>query len=248
MPKSAFKRKFRQDLKSVNKRLKAYIDDPEDEKNIHDVRVSIRRLDAMFSLLPKRVRGRYRGRIEKYAELLRANSNARDCDIIAGRLAALGAPSMADLQEKKKAELARAIKMAQQLKKLPTELAGAPDYKRVDKIAGRLVGRIKEKLPPVLSDSSRVEELHRIRRDLRKLRYILDTVPAGSRNIHLRKLAQAAGKNVALEELQDLLGSIHDCDITIEYLKGRPGAGQLLDKENGNRTQLYQKFVRDMEK
>lgn len=92
--------------------------DPENEKNIHDVRVSIRRLDTMFSLLPKKARKRYRGSIEKYREFLRTNSSARDCDIIAGRLAALGAFDMADLQDKKRTEVARAARLARSLKKL----------------------------------------------------------------------------------------------------------------------------------
>jgi CHAD domain-containing protein len=248
MPKSAFKRKFRQNLKGVNKRLKAYMEDPDDEKNIHDIRVSIRKLDAMFSLLPKKARRRYKARIKKYVELLKANSNARDCDIISVRLAALDSPATADLQDKKKMELAKAAVLARSLKKLPVELAGTQDDKRVDKIAGRLVGRIKGRLPLVLSDGNRVDELHMLRRDLRKLRYIFDIVPAGSKKMYMRKSAGAAGKNVAPKELQDLLGSIHDCDITIAYLNGRADSKQLLEREIGNRKQLYQKFVRYMKK
>lgn len=243
MAKSAFERKFRQNLKRVDKRLEAYLADP-NEDNIHDVRVSIRRLDSMFSLLSKKVRKRHSG-IKKYREFLRANSNARDCDIIAGRLAILGAPSMADLQEKKKAELARAVRLARSLEKLQLQ-PGEPDCKRTDKMAGRLVGRIKEMLPAVLSDGSRVEELHRMRRDFRKLRYILDAVP-GSRKKYMKKLQKAAGKGVPVEEVQDLLGSIHDCDITIEYLQSK-GARQILGKEIANRRRLYQEFVAYMKR
>src|SRR5688572_23163785 len=126
MAKSAFRRKFRQNLRRVDKRLKVYLADPENEESIHNIRVSIRRLDAMFSLLPKKVRKKYRGSIKKYREFLRANSNARDCDIIAGRLAVQGAPGAADLQEKKKTELAMTVRLARSLEKLPMQ-PGEPD-------------------------------------------------------------------------------------------------------------------------
>ena len=251
MAKSAFERKFRQDIKRVNKRLKAYIKDPQGEKNIHDVRVSIRRLNATFSLMPKNARSRYRGGIEKYREFLRANSNARDCDIIIGRLAVLGASSSFDLRDKKRAELTRAIILARSLKKLPPRLAVAPDDNRLDKIADRILGRIKGTLPLVLSDDSRVEELHKVRRDLRKLRYILDVAPASGKKKYVKTLRKATGKEIALEELQDLqdlLGSIHDSDITIQYLKGRLEARRHLDREVSNRKQLYQKFVKYMKR
>src|SRR5262245_40834933 len=131
MPESAFSRKFLQDIKRVNKTLEAYDNDPGREKNIHDIRVSIRRLDAIFSLLPKKGRKPYRGKIEKYVKLLKANSKARDCDIIAGRLLIIGAPAMADLANKKRIEIARAIRTARSLRKLPLRLVGAPDEKRV---------------------------------------------------------------------------------------------------------------------
>jgi CHAD domain-containing protein len=54
MAKSAFELRFSQNLKRVDKRLRAYLADPENEDNIHDVRVAIRRLDATFSLPPKK--------------------------------------------------------------------------------------------------------------------------------------------------------------------------------------------------
>lgn len=242
MAKPAFGRKFRQNLRRVDKRLKAYLAEPESEKNIHDIRTAIRRLDATFSLLPKKARRRYRGSIEMYKEFLKASSSARDCDIIAGRVSTLGDLDTADLQKKKKVELIKATKLARRLKKLPaTRLDGAPDIKRIDKLVRRLADRIVEVLPAVLSDSSKVEELHRLRKDFRKLRYVLEMVPAGRRRGYLK----AIGKDVNLRELQALLGLIHDSDITIEYLRGK-GSRQLLGKETASRMQLYKKFVRHM--
>ena len=230
----------------MDKRLKAYLAEPTSEKNIHDVRTSLRRLDVTFSLLPKKVRRRYRGGFEKYREFLKASSKARDCDIIAGRISTLGDLDTADLQRKKKAELAKVTKLARPLKKLsPVRLAGAPDGKRIDKVVRRLVERIVKLLPAVLSDSSKVEELHRLRKDFRNLRYVLEMVPAGDRQGYMKKAVRTIGRDIVLKEMQALLGLIHDSDITIEYLRSK-SSRQLLNIEIGNRMQLYKKFVRYM--
>lgn len=244
MAKSAFGRKFRQNLKRVDKRLRDYLADPENADNIHNVRVSIRRLDSMFLLLPKKARKRYRRSIEKYREFLKASSNARDCDIITDRISTLGDLDMAELQKKKKAELAKATRLARQLKKLPAaRLADEPDGRRMDKVVRRLSGRIGKTMPAVLSDRGKVEELHRLRKDFRKMRYIIEMVPPGDRKRYVKKI----GRSVALKELQALLGLIHDSDITIEYLRSR-GSRRLLNKEIADRMQLYEKFVRQMKK
>ena len=246
MAKSVFERKFRQNLGRVDKRLKAYLAEPTSEKNIHDVRTSLRRLDVTISLLPKKVRRRYRGGIEKSREFLKASSKARDCDIITGRISTLGDLDTADLQRKKKAELAKVTKLARPLKKLsPVRLAGAPDGKRIDKVVRRLVERIVKVLPAVLSDSTKIEELHRLRKDFRKLRYVLEMVPAGDRKGYMKKAVRTISRGIVLKELQELLGLIHDSDITIEYLRSK-GSRQLLNREMGSRMQLYKKFIRYM--
>ena len=50
-----FEEKFYQNLLKVGKRLDIYLAEPDDEKNIHDVRTSLRRLDTFYSLLPKKL-------------------------------------------------------------------------------------------------------------------------------------------------------------------------------------------------
>jgi CHAD domain-containing protein len=246
MAKSVLERKFHQNQGRVDKRLKAYLAEPESERNIHNVRTSLRRLDATFFLLPKKVRRRYRGRVEKYRQFLKASSKARDCDIIAGRISTLGDIDTADLQRKKKAELAKITKLARPLKKLsPMLLVNAPECRRIDKVVRRLVEEIAKALPPVLSDSKKVDELHRLRKNFRKLRYILEMIPAEDRKWYMRKAVRTIGRDIVLREMQALLGLIHDSDITIDYLRSK-GNKQFLNREIGNRMQLYKKFVRYM--
>src|ERR671924_5358 len=215
-----YKQRFRQNVRRVGRRLDAYLADQGTENSIHDVRTSIRRLDVSFSLLPKKLRKRKNRQIKKYRKFFKANSNARDLDIIRGKITALteGAPGaeklLGQLQKKRKAELGRAGKL----------------------------GRALKKMQPVQLDSSKVEELHRLRKDCKKLRYILEMVPPAGR----KKYERAVSLALALEELQDLLGAIRDSDITIEYLQGSRTkiAGELAAREAGNRDRLYLELVR----
>lgn len=245
MAKSAFARKFQQIAKRAGRRFEVYLADPQNEENVHEVRTSVRRLDSTLSLLPKKVRTRYRGRIEKYREFLGVSSRARDCDVIVGRISMLGDLDTSDLKRKKTADLARATRLARSLKRLrPGRLA--QDNRRIDKVARRLIERIGKGLPTVLSDGGKVKELHRLRKDFRNLRYILETVPAADKKKFMKKAARAAGRDLELKELQALLGLIHDSDVTIEYLRGKPGEDRILKKEIRTRRQLYQKFVKHM--
>lgn len=244
-----YKQRFRQNVRRVGRRLDAYLADQGTENSIHDVRTSIRRLDVSFSLLPKKLRKRKNRQIKKYRKFFKANSNVRDLDIIRGKIAALaeGAPGaeklLGQLQKKKKAELGRALKKMQpvQLDSSSSIPAGKLES-RIDRAAGKLGVKINEAFPVVLSDSSKVEELHRLRKDCKKLRYILEMVPPAGR----KKYERAVSLALALEELQDMLGAIRDSDITIEYLQGSRTkiAGELAAREAGNRDRLYRDLVR----
>jgi CHAD domain-containing protein len=250
-----YKQRFRQNVRRVGRRLDAYLADQGTENSIHDVRTSIRRLDVSFSLLPKKLHKRKNRQIKKYRKFFKANSNARDLDIIRGKIAALaeGAPGaeklLGQLQKKRKAELGRAGKLGRSLKKMqPVQLDSSSSIpagkleSRIDRAAGKLGVKINEAFPVVLSDSSKVEELHRLRKDCKKLRYILEMVPPAGR----KKYERAVSLALALEELQDLLGAIRDSDITIEYLQGSRTkvARELAAREAGNRDRLYRDLVR----
>ncbi len=222
---------------------------------MHDVRTSLRRLEASFSLLPKKQRRVHSKHISAYKEFFRSNSRVRDCDIIRDRIgSAQGSKMTSLLARRRQSELRRALKLAQQIRKMKPLKQGKIDdeelEQRFDKVARRLISRVKELLPIVISDSQEKQLLHELRKDLKKLRYILEILPDNYRKKYGEKLAKIIGKKdgkdpVAgrLQDLQDVLGSIHDADITIEYLQEIKYSGSILDKENGIRGELYQQFV-----
>ena len=74
-------------MTKTTERLSAYVQDP-NEKNVHDVRTSIRRLDAAFKILPKKIRKKAKLRkfMLEIKKFFKTNNQIRDFDIISQKL------------------------------------------------------------------------------------------------------------------------------------------------------------------
>jgi CHAD domain-containing protein len=252
-----FEKNFGTSMARVKKRLDTYLRDPNDEDNVHDMRTSLRRFEAAFSLLPKKARKRNRKWAGACKVFFRANSRVRDLDIVRTKVMTLGGRQFVEaIEAKRKTALAHALTLARSVEKMPP----APGAKniddeefanRMDKVANRLVSTVKDRLPVVLTDSSKKEELHELRKDMKKLRYVLEILPASHRKRHGRAATRiiGGGKKSAmlrLKELQGILGSIRDCDITLDYIQEVEGAEAILQKEKDQRDTLYKKFIETM--
>jgi CHAD domain-containing protein len=249
--------KFLQNSKRLDKRLKIYLADPSNEKHIHDVRTSLRRLDTFYSLLPKKLRKRNRKLIEKCKSFFRANSKIRDLDIIRKKIAVLAKETQdaskldLQLQRRRKTELSQALRLAKALGKISSlAIKGIPSSrieKRMNKIIERLTIRIREMLPLVLSDDTKKEELHSLRKNCKKLRYVFEVLPESHIKKYGKKLESTIGAK-DLKEIQEKLGLIHDSDITMDYLQNsrQELAKQLVNKETAERNNLYIEFVKYM--
>jgi CHAD domain-containing protein len=239
-----FVRKFGKNVGRVSKRVREYVDE-QSEDNIHDARTAIRRLESSFRLLPKKLRKKQRIRnyVIQCKELFRINSEIRNYDIIHGKLLKYSdTPAYEELtrslKRKRNSELrkARRIALAITKSKIPTigDISGKKLQAKFDKIVERLNARIEKRIPVVISDVKKVEELHEMRKDYKKLRYTLELSSDKTSKIVQR-----------LQELQDILGSIHDNDIMIEYLKGiePEKVRNILNDEIADRLQKYNKLV-----
>jgi CHAD domain-containing protein len=249
--------KFLKNSKRLDKRINIYLADSSNEKHIHDVRTSLRRLDTFYSLLPKKLRKRNRKLIEKCKSFFRANSKIRDLDIIRNKIAVLakGVPDASkldlQLQRRRKTELRQALRLAKALGKISSlAIKGIPSSKiekRMNKIIERLTIRIREMLLLVLSDDTKKEELHSLRKNCKKLHYIFEVLPESYIEKYRRKVDSTIGGK-DLKEIQDKLGLIHDSDITMDYLQNsKQGfAKQLVTKEITDCSKLYGEFVKYM--
>jgi CHAD domain-containing protein len=231
----------------VNDRLEKYLKES-NEENVHNVRTAIRRLELAWKVLPKKIR--QKRQVEKFVrshkKFFKTNSEIRDLDIIQQRLGSF--PITTEeikkfILEKRRRRLLSAQKQANTSHKLKFpkirqgKISPPKLEKRFRKISVKLIENIHALIPIATSSEKRITELHELRKNSKKLRYLLELVPNSESSSFITKL----------KEMQDLLGTIHDSDITMNFLKKLPPkyeiAKELLKKESEFRSQLYKKFV-----
>ena len=242
-----------ENLQRVNNRVSKYLKTP-NAKQIHDVRTSIRRLDATYLILPKKNRtgSSLSDYVLKCKEFFKVNSEIRDLDIIYEKLQKY--PSNAQrnrvidtLKASRDATLKRARTIARSLKSTDTtriiDRIGVTEkelQKRYNKMISRLIFRIESIFPAVLTNQAKLEELHDLRISCKKLRYLLELLPGDKNNVlKTRK---------TLQKLQDILGTLHDYDFTIEYLSSLGHSSieiqEIITIEKEERNAKYHEFLR----
>jgi len=248
-----FLTKLHENLERVNNRLNKYLKDPK-AKNIHDIRTSIRRLNAAFSTLPKKYRtgSSMTTYVLSCKELFKINSEIRDLDIIYEKLQkyppndsrnkiidSLKETRATKLEYAKNIALALnntdASKLLDEIKVTQKELE-----KRYNKIVANLISKIETNFPIVITDSTKIEELHDLRKACKKLRYMLELLPIeNKKGLEMRK---------TLQKIQDSLGMIHDYDFTINHLElteqPSDGVRDIVNNEMQERKLSYERFLR----
>lgn len=261
--------KSERNIQRVSNKLDDYIKEP-NEENIHDIRKAIRRLEASYRSLPSK-KVRKRGAIREYAEyskrLFSINSQIRDFDIISSKLSGVENPTQQDtlesiqgsLSKQRKTKLNEAISFALELRKLrvpkltkKVKISDKKSKKRFSKVIYKFVTRIEHNLPIVVNNNEKVTELHELRKDCKKLRYLLELLPdnsgKGQRSEADGYLHELIEK---LEKVQDMLGVIHDYDTMIAYLNRRKRKGgrstlihSILANLKQERMNKYEEFVK----
>lgn len=239
----------------VSNKLNDYITNP-DEKNIHDIRTSIRRLDACYKTLPKKIQNKKQVKtyVDKSRDLFKINSQIRDFDVITD-LIRKNNPENGNgngvghikFENRRASKLKEAKVVAVGLRKLPvpnvdkSNITAGKLTKRYNKLIGNFGSRIQLALPLVMTDADKVNELHEMRKDCKKLRYLLELVPYGkSSDKNVSKLEEE------LQNMQDLLGAIHDCDAAVAYLKRqtkRQRQNDIIEHIVQERKRRYQDFL-----
>lgn len=239
--------KSERNIQRVNNKLDDYLKAP-NEEHIHDIRTSIRRLRASYQSLPKSIRNKKKIKkfVAKSKELFSINSKVRDYDIIFEMLSEYMSSKMAPKHEQQQLsqssraisnllksletvrnrELTESKTLAVELRKLSVPKLGDNNIniskkklkKRFNNVVGKLANTIEKNYPVVLSSSKRLIELHEMRKDCKKLRYLLELLPIDTdvKNQDKDKVSQLIDE---LEKVQDMLGTIHDYDTTIAYIK-----------------------------
>lgn len=212
------------------------------EKQVHDARTATRKTEAHLALLPRklRVKGSTRQLEEAYREVMEKSAKLRDLDILTAKL--LGLEGASDLVEgvaksRRRAErpVERAITSASELEVPSLRRKDVPRgglERRFEKVVGRLTADCDALLPEVLRDPSDMKDLHRLRIHLKRVRYLLEAAAPG-----------ASEALSALESIQDALGSIHDWDVSIAYVRRASPGWELLPGWVAQRENEFKKLV-----
>jgi CHAD domain-containing protein len=232
--------------------LNLYLKNP-NGKNIHDLRKSIRRLDSAYYSLPKKFRKNkpIKNYVNHSKDLFKSNSQVRDYDIFLEKINSHNSANNKNnnlkdqIEQNKKTQLETAKKIAQNL-----ELSDFPQIgtalisdkkvqKRFNKVSDMFNDKIKKELDIVIQDKNKIKKLHELRKDCKKLRYLLELISDQDKDIE-KTVKQ-------LDDIQDILGEIHDCDATIMFLRQQkkqyPAVKNFINNESTIRNNKYEQFV-----
>jgi CHAD domain-containing protein len=268
---------FVHNIHKVDDRLDDYLADP-NENNIHDIRTSIRRLESAFLACPKQMRKKKMSQFVKESKrLFKANSEIRDFDIILEKVSQEGQMDELQIESFEKGiekirgqSLDKAVSIAHNLRKLDVphiniynsgydlELLQNKLMFQYNRVVLEYLLGIEKNIPIVINDSYRVEELHQVRKDSKKLRYLFELLltERGKDKDNADKSNENKINNYSnnqniwnqiesLKKMQDMLGNIHDYDMTIAYLK-RQGKRKIFVTEmniSNHRMNKYKEFV-----
>jgi CHAD domain-containing protein len=234
--------------------LNLYLKNPND-KNIHDLRKSIRRLDSAYYSLPKKFRKNkpIKNYVNHSKDLFKSNSQVRDYDIFLEKINSHNGSNNKNkdnnlkdyIEQNKKIQLETAKKIAENLAlcdfpQIGTALiSDRKVQKRFNKISLIFNDKIKKELDIVIQDKNKIKKLHELRKDCKKLRYLLELISNQDKDIE-KKVKQ-------LDDIQDILGEIHDCDATIMFLRQQkkqyPVVKDFINNESTVRNNKYDQFV-----
>jgi CHAD domain-containing protein len=233
---------------SVSRTLRVYLGDPGSTQT-HGLRAAVRRLDAAIKVLPKSTRKEKAVRRchERCRDLLRQTSRIRDIDIILATIAAHSDDAtvslmLNNLQEERDEFVDNSTKAAWRLFEHPPPKLARRDLprfaRRVETVLRALDVEIGRELQVSVADETKVEELHSLRKDCKRLRYTLELLP--SVEGHSRQI-------LFMRRWQDLLGEIRDLDVILEYLsraRSSPVVKAVVASERARRHARYAAFVR----
>lgn len=245
--KASFPAEYARTRKTLAKRLKVYLKDSNPE-NVRSLRIAIRRMSLCIELLPKKIRKEEatQALVTSLDEASKANAKVRDLDIVISKISAYKPEVSIDNQtgrvkETRDSKLQAARRQTLALQKIPIPKVWEKDLstlklqKRLSKTTNQLILEINGRLPLVLQDFNNVRDLHLLRIDCRRLRYLAELFRSKKTGRFLSRL----------RSWQSLLGFIHDSDLTIDYLRKlgeAPEIQPILNDLVSQRNQSYEKF------
>ena len=238
---------FDRNLATLDSRLAEFIKSG-DSAATSALRKGARRLQATYTVLPKKVRkdNKTRRYIAASRRLSKAVGKVRDIDTIASWSMQLRDGKdqrsfISDLERLRAINVRIAMREAKELGKAKRPSVELPDLEGFDvgrrsrKIERRLSKRVDKEFEEFLA-TQEVDVMHALRKDSKRLRHLLELVSGDSASQFLQRL----------RSVQDDLGAIRDHDLVIDYLRSRvrlTSTRSLIREEIAKRHARLEDFV-----
>jgi len=242
---NSFEERYREKSKALLELARTLPERPSPSA-IHDLRVTARRIQMMFRLLPKQARSSESSMMFALIlkSILKATSQLRDLDTLMETLepyrSELPAEVFLSLENERSDSAARAKASMEVLTEAPSsdldtsEIRGKRLSRRLRKRVRKHGRRAADLLGNVLEDESKVKDLHALRIEVKKLRYFLEL---GSK---------IPPELPVMTKWQDSLGAIHDLDVAMDYIQGNRAdftKERVIRELHARRHSNYVKFV-----
>jgi CHAD domain-containing protein len=241
----AFERIYRERATALLELARGLPDRPL-KAEIHDLRVTARRIQVMRRLLPRAARSSHASKQFELSlkSVLKATSQLRDLDTLLETLEpyklALPEDGFRRLANQRSDAAVGAKLASSVLVDVPpagfedSELRGKRLSRRLRKSVRKHSRRASELLSRVVQDESKIAELHALRKEVKKLRYLCELADDTPRDLSV------------LTKWQEHLGAIHDYDVALVFVRGSvEPKGRLVSTLERVRQASYQKFLRE---
>lgn len=243
--RKAFTKRYDDRTRALLKMAVSLPDRPSADE-IHNFRVAARRIQVMRRLMPRTVRGSQGPKRLDFAlrTVLKATSKLRDMDTLLdtlkSRQGSLPDGLLVNLENQRSDAAARTKESVKVLSDATAprldalELRGKRLSKRLRKGLRKHSKEASSLVTEVLSDESKGVELHSLRKEVKKIRYLTELADKPPRRLS------------SLVKWQESLGAIHDLDVAVAYLKViGVGSGKAVYELQRARHFKYLAFVRD---
>lgn len=241
-----FVRRYGQKARQLLEMASGLSDRPTPDE-IHDLRVTARRIQVMRGLLPRSIRISEASKTSDLVlkTVLKRTSELRDLDTLMSTLelhrTSLPGDLLVALRNQRSDAAARARVACDLLADSPppdidrSAVRGRKISKRLRRGTKKHARAAVKLLPEVLGDESKVDELHALRLEVKKLRYLLELPDRKPPEMDL------------MTRWQESLGAIHDLDVALEFLRKHEIGlkGWAMEDLRRSRRRNYQKFLEE---
>jgi len=223
-------------FQNFKKNLRRYIKYSNQDAT-HDVRVAFRRFQCAYSILPDRRKTEasenYFNKAQSFFQL---NSSIRDLDITYEKLVELDQEYAEKVSSKlnsiRNENLKKSLEIAHTLDQMNFLFNPGQTHVRKNKFRSKINSRVDKFLENkdiVLNNETATVKLHEMRKNAKKLIYLLELIAGESNN---------ADKS-HLKRFQRLSGDLHDSDVVLTFLQTQP-----VREENPNCLEVQQETIR----